>query len=126
QDGFNRLSVFGGDTVQSPFQNKPVPSGWPNGRRFGDDVIDIALTAIGSQGTLPAGTVLGDNVNSNDVTYPTVFPYIGVPHSGLNHIHHGTNGQPTGTPAVQPQQQQQALTNSQGTQVRSTRHRRAW
>jgi hypothetical protein len=90
QQGFSRLSVFGGDTVNSAFQGKAVPSGWPNGRRIGDDVIDIALTAIGSQGALPANTILGDNVDGNDVTYPTVFPYLGVPHSATNHKHHGT------------------------------------
>lgn len=102
QEGFNRLSVFGGDTTPSAFQNKEVASGWPNGRRIGDDVIDIALTAIGSRGALPEGTMLGDNVNSNDVTYPTVFPYLGVPHSGFNHDHHGQPEPPAATTQVQP------------------------
>jgi hypothetical protein len=88
QPGYNRLSVFGGDTMMSAFQKKAVPSGWPNGRRFGDDVIDIALTAVAQ------GTPVGDNVDSNDVTYPMVFPYLGVPHSALNHKHHGQPAAP--------------------------------
>lgn len=81
QAGFNRLSVFGGDTVMSTLQNKAVPSGWPNGKRPGDDVIDIALTALAK------GTPVGDNVDSNDVPYPTVFPYLATPHSGFNRKH---------------------------------------
>ena len=49
--GFSRLSIFGGDVLQSdiqdPFGNDGlIPGGWPNGRRFGDDVVDIAVTAI--------------------------------------------------------------------------------
>ena len=43
-------SIFGGDTlvstVQAGFGNGVVPGGWPNGRRFGDDVVDIAVTAL--------------------------------------------------------------------------------
>jgi hypothetical protein len=70
QTGFNRLSVFGGDVTGG------VPSGFPNGRRFGDDVVDIALTAVA------LGTVLGDNVNANDQLYHQVFPYSGTPHAG--------------------------------------------
>jgi hypothetical protein len=71
QSGFNRLSVFGNDLTNG------VPSGFPNGRRFGDDVVDIALTAVA------AGTViLGDNVNANDQIYNQVFPYAGTPHAG--------------------------------------------
>lgn len=71
QSGFNRLSVFGGDLTNG------VPSGFPNGRRFGDDVVDIALTAI-AQGSV----ILGDNVNANDQLYHQVFPYAGTPHAG--------------------------------------------
>jgi hypothetical protein len=70
QTGFNRLSVFGGDTTAGG------PSGFPNGRRFGDDVIDIALTA------LAGGTVVGDNVAANDQVFHQVFPYSATPHSG--------------------------------------------
>lgn len=73
QADFNRLSVFGGDITNG------VPSGWPNGRRFGDDVIDIALTAVAA-GAVP---VLGDNINANDQVYHQVFPFSAMPHAGL-------------------------------------------
>lgn len=79
---FNRLSVFGGDTVFSPFTNGQVPSGWPNGRRLGDDVVDIALTAIASGPSYSNITVVGDNVNGNDSQYNDVFPYAGTPFGG--------------------------------------------
>lgn len=71
QEGFNRLSLIGGDT-----------DGWPNGRRVGDDVVDIALSAIASGPTFETVTVVGDNVDSNDQLYNTVFPYLGTPHAG--------------------------------------------
>ncbi len=78
QAGFNRLSFLGGDTTMSG-----VASGWPNGRRFGDDVVDIALTAIanGPAFSQPL-TPVGDNVTSNDQTFHQVFPYSATPHAG--------------------------------------------
>lgn len=78
QNGFNRLSFLGGDTTVSG-----KPSGWPNGRRFGDDVVDIALTAIanGPAFTQPL-TPVGDNVNANDQLFNQVFPYSATPHAG--------------------------------------------
>ena len=88
--GFSRLSVFGGDTLPSPLQGTDVAGGWPNGRRFGDDVIDIAVTAVISD--LTAGTIrgpAGDNVNSNDLAYNKVFPYAATPLNGRNHGHPG-------------------------------------
>ncbi|GHC47095.1 DUF4331 domain-containing protein [Roseibacillus persicicus] len=71
QEGFNRLSVVGGDAA-----------GWPNGRRIGDDVVDIALSAIASGPTFETITLVGDNVANNDQAYNTVFPYLGTPHAG--------------------------------------------
>ena len=47
ETGFNRLSFIGGDTIADG-TGKQIPAGWPNGRRFGDDVVDIALTAVAS------------------------------------------------------------------------------
>ncbi len=67
----NRLGVLGGDT-----------QGWPNGRRLGDDVIDIAEQAVGGflKGTkLP----LGDGVNAGDTKLMSSFPYIADPESGF-------------------------------------------
>ena len=67
----NRLGVLGGDT-----------QGWPNGRRLGDDVIDIAEQAVGGflKGTkLP----LGDGVSGDDAKPMGSFPYIADPESGF-------------------------------------------
>ena len=86
---FNRLSIFGGDTVFSPLQNTMVPGGWPNGRRFGDDVVDIAVSAVLSDLRVdpPTIVVAGDNVNSNDIAYNKVFPYAATPLNGRKHQH---------------------------------------
>lgn len=80
QQGFSRLSVFGGDTVSGI--GGQVPSGWPNGRRLGDDVVDIALTAVASGPTYSTITPISDNANTNDTVYDLVFPYAGTPHGG--------------------------------------------
>ena len=93
--GFSRLSVFGGDvlqsTIQDPFGNGGfIPGGWPNGRRFGDDVIDIAVSALISdlRGPLVINVADGiDGVSANDSGYNKVFPYAGTPHNGRNHNH---------------------------------------
>jgi hypothetical protein len=76
QAGYSRLGFIGSDTTSG------VSSGWPNGRRIGDDVIDIALTAVASGPTYAAITVVGDNVAANDVPYNQVFPYLATPHAG--------------------------------------------
>jgi len=78
QAGFHRLGFIGGDTTNG------VSGGWPNGRRLGDDVVDIALTAIASGPSYSTITVVGDNVSANDATYNQVFPYLATPHSGTN------------------------------------------
>ncbi len=77
QPGFSRLSFIGGDTTANG-----TPSGWPNGRRLGDDVVDIALTAVASGPSYSTITVVGDNVAANDQLYHQVFPYSGTPHAG--------------------------------------------
>ena len=95
--GFSRLGIFGGDTLTSTVQtflnSDQVPGGWPNGRRFGDDVLDIAVSAILSDLRDPANPVITvadgiDNVSKNDSVYNRVFPYAGTPHNGRNHQHH--------------------------------------
>jgi hypothetical protein len=80
----SRLGVLGGDQA-----------GFPNGRRVGDDVVDIELRAIA--GVLVDGfdkspnNILGDGVDANDVPYLPNFPYLGTPHQGYDHLHdHGT------------------------------------
>jgi hypothetical protein len=98
--GFHRLGIFGGDvltsTVQEGFGSGTIPGGWPNGRRFGDDVIDIAVIAILSDlRTSPpmiipnASNADVDRVSSNDIGYNKVFPYAATPLNGRNHPHHG-------------------------------------
>lgn len=82
--GFSRLSVFGGDVLPSKLTKGNVAGGWPNGRRFGDDVLDIAVTAVAN-----LGQVVGDNVDKNDIAYNKVFPYAATPLNGRNHPHHG-------------------------------------
>lgn len=73
----NPLGVLGGDLA-----------GYPNGRRVGDDVLDIVLqAAAGATPLTPAfnrspNNQLGDGVSRNDVPYLTTFPYLGIPHAG--------------------------------------------
>jgi hypothetical protein len=74
--GGNRLSGLGGDVTHGKW------SGWPNGRRLGDDVVDIALTAVASGPAYSSIFLLGDNINANDQTYNFVFPYAATPNSG--------------------------------------------
>ena len=73
----NPLGVIGGDA-----------GGFPNGRRLGDDVVDIALRVMaGATPLTPSfnggiNAVLGDGVAGNDVAFLQVFPYVGTPHAG--------------------------------------------
>ncbi len=95
---FSRLSVFGGDALTSSVQSGlpgfpagTIPGGWPNGRRFGDDVVDIGVTAVISDlrgDPLMISGPAGDGVDANDITYNRVFPYAGTPLNGRNHPHH--------------------------------------
>jgi hypothetical protein len=95
--GFSRLSIFGNDVllsqIQDPFMNKGfIPGGWPNGRRFGDDVLDIAVSALLSDlRVVPLDPtkiiVAGDNLDKNDIGYNKTFPYEGTPQNGRNHAH---------------------------------------
>jgi hypothetical protein len=91
---FSPLSIFGGDvlisTVQDGFGKGVVPGGWPNGRRFGDDVVDIAVTALISDLRVSPPIVrgpAGDGVNKNDIAYNKVFPYAATPLNGRTHTH---------------------------------------
>jgi hypothetical protein len=70
----NRLGVLGGDTA-----------GFPNGRRLEDDVVDIAERAVaGKLKGHPAGDLLGDGVDANDVPTLGRFPYENDPPSGFD------------------------------------------
>jgi hypothetical protein len=97
---FSRLSIFGGDTLQSLAAGHPfrlagaggafiVPGGWPNGRRFGDDVVDIAIIALLSDLRDPANLKINDpfsgnydGVTGNELGYNKVFPYESTPQNG--------------------------------------------
>ena len=96
---FHRLSLFGGDVLPSAFGSVLGPDvafgGFPNGRRFGDDVVDIAVLAVLFFGGAPdtanaiAMSATGvDKVISNDIAYNKVFPYAATPLNGRNHTHH--------------------------------------
>jgi hypothetical protein len=83
----NRLGVLGGDA-----------QGFPNGRRLGDDVVDISLQAVaGAAYPLfhsgftvdPTGAKLGDGVDSNDSSFRSSFPYLALPHQGFDSVPHG-------------------------------------
>ena len=68
----SRFGVIGGDVA-----------GYPNGRRLGDDVVDISLQVVA--GILDGNAVpLGDGVDSNDVPFGATFPYVGSPDSGFD------------------------------------------
>lgn len=68
----SRFGVVGGDNA-----------GFPNGRRLGDDVVDIELQVVA--GLLKGNKVpLGDGVDRNDVPYLSSFPYLAAPHSGFD------------------------------------------
>lgn len=87
----NRLGLIGGDAA-----------GFPNGRRVGDDVIDIEVRAIAGV-TLPlvdpsftpdsAAALVGDGVDSNPIQAPnttpflSAFPYLPHPAPGYEHSH---------------------------------------
>ncbi|HEY6328076.1 MAG TPA: DUF4331 domain-containing protein [Blastocatellia bacterium] len=93
--GFSNLGIFGGDTlhsrVQGGFDGKgTVSGGWPNGRRFGDDVVTIAVTALISDLRTTPPTVrgpAGDNVGPDPNGYNKVLPYEATPNNGRNHTH---------------------------------------
>jgi hypothetical protein len=76
----NRLGLLGSD-----------PSGYPNGRRPGDDVTDIALRVVA--GVLnPSFNIfpnnrLGDGVNVNDAPLRATFPYLANAPSGRSRRH---------------------------------------
>lgn len=76
----NRLGVIGGDT-----------QGFPNGRRLGDDVIDIALQVVEGE-LVGSANDLGDGVDANDAAFSDKFPYLALPASGSNADPHPSTG----------------------------------
>ena len=85
--GYSRLSIFGGDVLTNA-AGATVPGGWPNGRRFGDDVLDIAVLAIISDPSRQPPLIFPiDGVDKNDIGFNKTFPYEGTPQNGRNHAH---------------------------------------
>lgn len=92
----NRLGALGGDT-----------QGFPNGRRVGDDVVDIYMRAAagalvpgnvtvgnftGTRGAFLDAINFGDGVNGNDngrLPFPNSFPFQATAHNGVNPAHNG-------------------------------------
>lgn len=84
--GYSRLGVLGGDL-----------SGFPNGRRVGDDIVDIELRAVAgvlfkdannqTPFNISPNNILGDGVDANDVALPNVFPFVTKPHEGFENQH---------------------------------------
>jgi Domain of unknown function (DUF4331) len=80
----NRLGVLAGDFA-----------GFPNGRRLGDDVVDIELRAVAcgygpilksAQGLcdLQPNDQIGDGVDANERPFLSTFPYVAPPHQGYD------------------------------------------
>ena len=84
----NRLGVLAGDLA-----------GFPNGRRLGDDIVDIAERVVA--GVLVPGfnifpnNALGDGVDANDVPFLPYFPYVAPPHNPFSHAHDASGATPT-------------------------------
>ena len=71
----NRFGVIGGDNA-----------GFPNGRRLGDDVVDITLRVVGGY-LVPEDEggkklPLGDGVDRNNLDFLSTFPYVAPPMPG--------------------------------------------
>jgi hypothetical protein len=73
----NRLGLLAGQA-----------DGFPNGRRLGDDVVDIELRALaGGTPFTPSfnhvpNNLLGDGVDANDKPFTPAFPYVASPFAG--------------------------------------------
>jgi hypothetical protein len=93
-----RLGVFYDDADAIAH---PDLAAFPNGRRLSDDVTDQEIRAV-AQGYgailhtlfgLPnksPNNLVGDGVDSNmDMPFQASFPYVGLPHQGYSHTHHG-------------------------------------
>lgn len=84
--GYSRLGVIGGDT-----------SGYPNGRRVYDDVVDVSYRVVAGilftdeLGMTPfdvaPNNLLGDGVDDNDVAFLDRFPFLAPPQEGFANAH---------------------------------------
>ena len=83
----NRLGLLAGDQ-----------QGFPNGRRPGDDVVDIELQALegaAQTGKLVDALAAGDKVDANDHPFGATFPYVALPNvAGVNAGGHAPGAAP--------------------------------
>jgi hypothetical protein len=72
---------------------------WPNGRRLGDDIVDMELRAVADGYGAQLNTLygvpnnspnnsIGDGVDANDHAFLGTFPYAAGPNQGYRHTHH--------------------------------------
>lgn len=90
----NRLGVLAGDL-----------QGFPNGRRLGDDVVDIALQAVEGAaltGKLVDAIAAGDKVDANDAAFGPAFPYVGLPNGSAVNSRASAAPAPAAPPAAGP------------------------
>ncbi len=72
--GTPNMSLGFGERITTPNY-----TGFPNGRRIGDDTVDTLMYFVTNQ-----AIVMGENVNSNEVPLTDAFPFFGRPHQPLN------------------------------------------
>jgi hypothetical protein len=89
----NRLGVLAQDL-----------QGYPNGRRLGDDVVDISLQAVAGAartGQLVDALATGDKVDVNDQAFGNTFPYVALPNGvGVNTLNKGNGTGMVADPGV--------------------------
>jgi hypothetical protein len=90
EPGYSRLGVIGGDTT-----------GFPNGRRPWDDIVDVELRVAagvlykpfvdpsGPDFNVAPNNLLADGVDVNDQPFLPVFPFLAVPSGGYDTPHAG-------------------------------------
>lgn len=87
-----RWGILGGDAC-----------GFPNGRRLQDDVVEIELAAVAGAAYAPLTSesfnfdaklfkVLNDGIDKNDLKFQSSFPYLALPHRGLEFRSRGGTG----------------------------------
>jgi len=78
---FLRLDTSIANTTLGVGEKVTMPgfTGFPNGRRPGDDVIDTIIYFVTNQ-----GITTGDHVDANDVPFGSAFPFFAPPHQPLD------------------------------------------
>jgi hypothetical protein len=90
----SRLGVLAGDL-----------QGFPNGRRLGDDAVDISVQAVegaAQTGKLVDALAAGDKVDTNDNAFGDVFPYVALPNQGAVNAGSGAAPSVVTPPSTEP------------------------